>query len=538
MASPFAANLEAFVRRYGTSPLGPGASETERARSASASPLEIGVEGGWLKAFLPDGPPPVLCGIGLGRDLALDALLDAVPPCRVILFEPDPDEARHLLSRRPWVAHIDAGQLALLVGPDYAGLAAIARQVPGLGAAPVVVHPRLSAHLDQVGHAREALTRLIFQGDANAAARRALSGRYLLHTLANAPSIARESDAGRLAHTFVGRPAVIAAAGPSLDANLHDLAPVLDRTLVIACDTAAWPLVATGVYPHLVVAVDASEANARHLASLPSGPPGRVWLAAEASVHPSALRPFAGRTFIFKVADHEPWPWLATNGLTRATVDAWGSVATTAFALALDMGCDPIIFIGADFAFTHGRPYCRATTFESIWASWVSSGQSYEEVWRHLLARWPTTYAPDVTGAPTRTAPHLLAFRDWILERAGRRTDRTVVNATGAGVLAGPSIRQQSAGDTLRAAPTLDADWTTRAFRSAHASGLVPGALAAVLASATGLISGTNDPLIERWRTFTDGLVSRDAVRVALTSPEQQAWALGLMAYQALMEAS
>src|SRR5262249_16869518 len=152
-----------------------------------------------------------------------------------------------------------------------------------------------------------AIDRLKFQGDANLAARRSLSSRYLLHTLANAPAIARESNAAQLTALFAGKPAVIAAAGPSLDRNVHDLAPVLDRALGIGCDTAAWPLLSAGVTPHLIVSVDASEANARHLSSFPSA---RTTLVSEASVHPSALHGFAGRTFFFKVADHEPWPWL------------------------------------------------------------------------------------------------------------------------------------------------------------------------------------------------------------------------------------
>src|SRR5262245_28966073 len=98
-----------------------------------------------------------------------------------------------------------------------------------------------------------------FGKSANDAARAATAGRYVLHTLANATRISREADARTLAGAFSGVPAIIACAGPSLDRNIHDIAHVRDRALVIGCDTAARPLTHAGVEPHLVVAIDGSQ---------------------------------------------------------------------------------------------------------------------------------------------------------------------------------------------------------------------------------------------------------------------------------------
>jgi hypothetical protein len=471
----------------------------------------------------------------LCRDRSVDALLDTAATSRIVLFEPHASDARRALERRPWKDRIDAGQLAVLVGPDYAGLAAVARVIAGIGTAPVVVHPSLSANPDLVGGAREALAKLVFQNDANAAARRALSGRYLVHSLVNAPAVARESNVSRLANLFPGRPAVIAAAGPSLDRNLHDVTCVLDRAVLIACDTAALPMHTGGATPHIVVGVDASEANARHLAAYPAG---QSWLAAEASLHPNALVPFGGRTFFFRVSDHEPWPWFASLGLDRGQLAAWGSVATTALALALEMGCTPVVFIGADFAFTDNRPYCRGTAFESTWASWARNGEGYDPIWKSLIGRWQTTEMTDLTGATVRTAPHLVAFRDWIVERAIERTETVFINATGAGLLAGGPIRQWSAVRTLYPKPVFAPGAIARELRAAHAAGITPHAVSPLLAAATSVVAGADEALIRRWRTFTDGTVSRDAIRAALASNEQQAWALGASAYRRLTEAS
>ena len=158
-----------------------------------------------------------------------------------------------------------------------------------------------------------------------------------------------------LAGAFDGVPAVVAAAGPSLDRVIADLQRLQDRALIIAVDTALRPLMARGIAPHLAVAVDPSERNARHLSNLDGA--GDTWFVAEPGVHPHAFPTFAGRTFVFRVGDNHPWPRLASLGITRGTLDAWGSVLVSALDLAIRLGARPIAIVGADLAYTGGQPY-------------------------------------------------------------------------------------------------------------------------------------------------------------------------------------
>ena len=236
---------------------------------------------------------------------------------------------------------------------------------------------------------------------------------------------------------------------------------------MIACDTAARPLLTVGVEPDFIVATDSSRANAAHLSSLPAS---RAWLVGEGSLHPSAFTHFDGRTFVFRVADHHPWPWLRSIGLDCAVLDTWGSVATSALSLAIAMGCNPIVFMGADFAFTGGRPYCRGTSFEPVWAAWSGGGATPDAIWTHLVERWPAEYETDSSGETVRTAPHLISFRDWIVDRTCGQRDRRFVNATGAGLLAGPAIEQQAASSTLAGAESLDRALLHQVIQAAHRS--------------------------------------------------------------------
>jgi hypothetical protein len=440
--------------------------------------------------------------------------------------------ARHpdlkILVLEPAIAGCDASvgrdtdaRLVVLNGPEYHGSAStIAQNFPALHKAPVFVDAALEERAPaEVARAREALGRLAFQASANDEARRASEGRYLIHTLANAPRLAREADAKDLRSVWSGVPAVIAAAGPSLDRNLLDLDLVKDRAVVIACDTAARPLLNLNLPVDLIVASDPSRANAAHLSSLP---PTQAWLVAEASLHPSAFVHSAGRTFFFRVASHHPWPWLRTAGIDVAKIETWGSVATSAFSVALDLGCDPIVFIGADFAFTGGRPYCRGTSFETLWGLWMGGGATPESIWRMLTERWPAEHRQDLNGQETRTARHLVAFRDWIVERAGSISDRRIVNATGAGLLAGDHITQQSVALTLARSPVIDRPALHSLVRGARQ--IKPERLPHLLRAVDQLV---NDRAAQGWEQWRGIDLHRRAIEGALRSPEYIGWRLG-----------
>jgi hypothetical protein len=361
-----------------------------------------------------------------------------------------------------------------------------------------------------------------FEDAANAEARRAFAGPYLLQTLGNAARLAREGDAGTLFGRFAGTPAIVAAAGPALNRNIHEMAAVRDRALLIACDTAARPLCAVGLEPDIVVALDPTAANAAHLTGLQTT---RTWLAAEASLHSTALSAFDRRTFFFKVSDHQPWPWLRALGLDRSVIEVWGSVLTAGVDLAIRMGCSPIVILGADLAFTGNRPYCRGTTFEAQWAAWVGAGETYERIWDQSVRKWTPATDLDVTGLAARTAPHLIAFRNWIVERAGRDATLRLVNGTGAGILHGGRVELTPVYDVLRHATPLDRGAIDTLLRAAHRA--APDRRDALFEQVvTVLGNGARGPVRE-WIAFACETLDVSDIAHALAGSEYSAWVLG-----------
>jgi hypothetical protein len=403
----------------------------------------------WLQQQLDGRPMPALLGLlGAGPGYVLDALERHAPDTRVLAIEPSLDDARAFLARRDWSGWRTSGRLVYLVDPDYTGSGDAWRIVP-VGQPDHAIRILAGSNLqlgEGVARATKVLKQVLFDARANADARRRLAPRYLTNVLRNIPAIAAGQNLNTLEGAHKSVPAVIAAAGPSLDAAIPELRGLRDRAVVFACDTALRPLLIGGITPQYVVGIDPSPLNARHFLSLPecSG----TQLICDLALDRQATAIFEGRTFWFRVADHHPGPWLASLGLDVEKVDVWGSVLTAAFQAACIAGCDPIVFVGADLSFTGGRSYARATTYELDWGAATGSGAELERVWRGQMGE-QVSEVEDLRGMKTQVTPAMLSFRDWLVARA-RQSARRVVNATEAGMLFGAGIEQASLTSALR----------------------------------------------------------------------------------------
>jgi hypothetical protein len=468
---PLDRNLEALASRLGRSLElrdGDGRFTVERGSDVPAllirdrSGVSIPVHGRrdpWrdanrqLEAALDGRPMPslvILIGAGLG--FLLDVIRTRSDATKVLAIEPDASCARATLARADWSDWISTERLTILWGPEFAGKIDAWRHLRGLGpeCEPLVLVNAVIERVwpEAVERAQVCLRRILSDYQANAQAARKLGGRYLVNTLANLAVIERSGDVADLGGRFRDTAAILVAAGPSLDENIDALWEMQDRALVIAADTALRPLLEAGIEPHLVVALDPSELNARHLTNLPPCP--STTLVAEGSLHPTAFEHFKGRVVVFQVSDHHPWPWLRDHGVVRGRLGAWGSVLTSTFDLAVRIGCDPILFAGADLAFTRGQPYCRGTAFEEDWAVAVGCGAELPTLWRDHIARRSVITTRDVRGAEAESSASLVSFRDWLADQIARLDGREVINCTQAGILYGPRVGQARLESVLR----------------------------------------------------------------------------------------
>jgi hypothetical protein len=521
--SILAANLVALERAQGRRPtlgaLDPACTRAVPDESAGLR-LELATTSGdWVPLEAPVATvfPRQLFVIGPALGGLFDAIEGVGAPTRVIALEPDPGVATLMLARRDWTRWIAQGKLRILTGPDYRGASTCAKDVDASEPPVMVINPQLAAHRPgDVAAARAVAFRLVSEAEKNADARKRFAGRYLLQSLGNLAVIGRSSNVVSLEGLFKGRPAVVVGAGPSLDDNLPALAALQDRAVIVAVDTTLRPLLAGGVRPHIMTGVDPAELNAQHLASVDGL--DDIWLAAEGSLHSSAFGGFAGRIFTFKVSDHEPWPWLRTLGYDRGLLRTWGSVVTSAFDLARRMGCDPIVFAGLDLSYPVRRPYCANTIYDATWRDAMERhGCTREQLVEDYFKRVGDMRRPDIHGVPVVTSPHLVSFRDWLVEQTAGDDSRRFMNATGGGILHGGRIVQSTLEDVLRDAPALDSVRET--VRAAHAAGQDRrGSLRAAVEQLLADAGERTSARLAGWIEFTAGSVTADDIRAQLVA--------------------
>src|SRR5204863_1237303 len=107
-----------------------------------------------------------------------------------------------------------------------------------------------------------------------------------------------------LAGAAQGRPAIVVAAGPSLRRNLHLLKRpgIRDRFVIVAVQTVLKTLLAKGIRPHFVTALDYHEISRRFYEGLTASDVEGVTLVAEPKCNRAILEAFPGT--VRCVGDH------------------------------------------------------------------------------------------------------------------------------------------------------------------------------------------------------------------------------------------
>lgn len=154
-----------------------------------------------------------------------------------------------------------------------------------------------------------------------------------------------------LAGAFRGMPAIIVAAGPSLDLNIGDLKKVADKALIICVARAARKLFEEGVAPDFYVATDALGWLQIHLDFNNEKMNAPLFLLSTADWGASEYR---GEKLIIYEKDSVP------ESEKGFFIETGGSVATAALSLCVKLGADPVVFLGQDLCYcfdkTHSGP--------------------------------------------------------------------------------------------------------------------------------------------------------------------------------------
>ncbi len=186
-----------------------------------------------------------------------------------------------------------------------------------------------------------------------------------------------------LQNRFAGKPGIVIAAGPSLSKNIDQVGALKDHAVLIAVQTALKPLMKRGIIPDFATSLDFHEMSQKFL----EGVEGleNVHLVAEPKATWHVIDRFPGPVSLL---DNDWARLLIGDKLgARGSLQPGATVAHLAFYLAVYMGCDPIIFVGQDLAFTGHVFYVPGVEIHHAWRSEINRFQSMEQKEWDRIAR-------------------------------------------------------------------------------------------------------------------------------------------------------
>ncbi len=379
----------------------------------------------------------VMLGMGLGYsiDQVVERLISTEWKHQVLVIEPDPKVFFQAVSSRDMRNLLGDFRLDWCIGmtPDQIGDAwnifldwAVVEKIA------ILEHPATLARFPEFStRLKEKIRYLSRRSRGNLVTLMYLGNEFHVNTFVNLPETVRLPGVSRLFGKFRGNPAILVAAGPSLEKNVHLLQEVQERFLIIATDTAFRQLVTHGIRPHIVCAADPSYLNSLDFVGVEDEKD--VTLAFEPMTHPDIVDSFKGPKMVMTFGGSISMlvePFREPIG----KLVSWGSISTSVFDLARKCECDPIIFIGLDLSFQDGRLYARGSYSDDVFFDKVHHFTSLEhEILEYVMTRGTIQYR-SADGKTLFTDANMNMYKGWF-EDQFRQTSQKIINATEGGIV-------------------------------------------------------------------------------------------------------
>jgi hypothetical protein len=303
--------------------------------------------------------------LGLGLGYLPEAFLALHPGRPLAVVEPEPALFVQALACRDLTALLSSPDVSWFLGEEPEAV------IMGLDALPLsrlAVLRLRPLYLRRLAYYRklELLVRsLADRKEVNLNTLRRFGRLWVRNLLDNLEEFVRAPGVSRLQGLFTGIPALVLAAGPSLESVLGHLGELRTRLLLVAVDTSYPLCLRAGVEPDFLVTVDPQYWNSRHLDRMPIR---EAVLVCEPAAHPSIFRRLGGqRPALYFVSSFFPiGRFLEEHFGVRGKVGAGGSVATTAWDLARLLGASPLYMAGLDLGYPGRRTHCRGAYFEEL----------------------------------------------------------------------------------------------------------------------------------------------------------------------------
>jgi hypothetical protein len=308
----------------------------------------------WLKTIdLVENTAYVVYGFGLGYHVK--ALLKKLPDnCRIIVLEHSLAEslaktAAEILPDSRWMTD---KRIMYLPGPDtrtYAGNIAKVMEEELLDKIITCAHyPSMQIFQEMFATIERELIKMttdLFTQNTNFAGVAAIN--YIENSWNNLPYIWAGTGAKRFEGKFAGKPAIIVAAGPSLNKNIGFLKELQDKALIVAAGTAIGALKRQEITPHFVAAMDPFPFMYQ---AMQTDLDSRSTLIAAYDAFYELVANYPGPRCFTRCSNADGLAPLEKHLPTTTQTISNVSVSSVAVDFARQLGANPIILIGQDMA--------------------------------------------------------------------------------------------------------------------------------------------------------------------------------------------
>ena len=297
----------------------------------------------------------IVLGYGLGYEV--DIILANFPKARIVIIEPDPKLLIINFSIRDHSKLLNNENVLFVGGEDlynnYPLMFKFFTRTDNINylrainfiEQPVSFSINKEFYLNTMKFLKELITNCIY--DYGNAPQDSLLG--IQNVLRNIPIIINNPGIKDLKGKFKNKPGIVVSAGPSLDKNIHLLKGLRDKAVICAADGAVKIMKHYGVdKPHLIASLERGVGTSELFKGLTEEDLKETYLAACPVIHPYTYAACTAKNII-TYRKFEIFKWL---DIDKGLLDIGPSAGNMAFSILEYLGCNPIILIGQDLAYS------------------------------------------------------------------------------------------------------------------------------------------------------------------------------------------
>lgn len=224
---------------------------------------------------------------------------------------------------------------------------------------------------------------------------------------------------------FKGIPAIICGAGPSLSKHLNLLKDLQDKALIFAGGSSLNALNSAGIQPHLGAGVDP---NPEQLERLKNNTAFEVPFVYRTRMEHRAFRMIHGpKLYVSGSGGYDTSKWFEEKmEIEGIDIDEGFNVVNFCTDIAHVWGCNPLIFVGMDLAFTGMCTYASGV-LEETHVDIQSMLKSEDLDDQPILKN-------DIYGQPVYTLWKWISESQWLSDFAKEHPEISLINATEGGI--------------------------------------------------------------------------------------------------------